>query len=142
MAFTTLVRPHLEYPSIVWDPYYKQDIQSLEKIQRKVHVARFVTGDYSYQHSVTTMLDHLNWPSLEHRRKNKRLTTFYKICNNSNTVTQIYLIMSKPSTVKQDPMIRATSRSKQTMSNTRTASYHVPSENGIAYLLTWYTPSL
>ena len=84
-AFTTLVRPHLEYSSTVWDPYYKQDIQSLEKIQRKG--ARFVTGDYSYQHSVTSMLDDLNWPPLEHRRKNKRLTTFYKICNNSSTVT-------------------------------------------------------
>ena len=84
-AFTTLVRPHLEYSSTVWDPYNKQDIQSLEKIQRKG--ARFVTGHYSYQHSVTSMLDDLNWPPLEHRSKNKRLTTFYKICNNSSTVT-------------------------------------------------------
>ena len=34
-AFTTLVCPHLEYSSAVWDPYSKQDIQSLEKSQRK-----------------------------------------------------------------------------------------------------------
>ena len=34
-AFTPLVRPHLEYSSTGLDPYYKQDIQSLEKIQRK-----------------------------------------------------------------------------------------------------------
>ena len=34
-AFTTLVRPHLEYSSTGLDPYYKQDTQSLEKIQRK-----------------------------------------------------------------------------------------------------------
>ena len=34
-AFTTQVRPHLEYSSAVWDPYYKQDIQSQEKSQRK-----------------------------------------------------------------------------------------------------------
>ena len=84
-AITTLVRPHLEYSSTVWDPYYKQNSQALEKIQRKG--ARFVTGDYSYQHSVTTMLDDLNWPPLELRRKAKRLTTFYKIANGSNPVT-------------------------------------------------------
>ena len=28
-TFTTLVRPHLEYSSTVWDPYFKQDKQSL-----------------------------------------------------------------------------------------------------------------
>ncbi|MEW8548207.1 MAG: reverse transcriptase family protein, partial [Candidatus Thiodiazotropha sp.] len=84
-AFTTLVRPHLEYSSTVWDPYFKQDIQTLEKIQRKG--ARFVTGDYSYQHSVTAMLDTLQWPPLEQRRKNKRLNIFYKISSNSSPVT-------------------------------------------------------
>ena len=84
-AFTTLVRPHLEYSSTVWDPYYKEGKKALEKIQRKG--ARFVTGNYSYQHSVTSMLDDLNWPPLEKRRKIKRLTTFYKICNNSSSVT-------------------------------------------------------
>ena len=84
-TITTLVRPHLEYSSTVWDPYYKQDSQTLEKIQRKG--ARFVTGDYSYQHNVTTMLDDLNWPYLEQRRKAKRLTTFYKIANGSSPVT-------------------------------------------------------
>ena len=52
-AFTTLVRPHLEYSSTVWDPYFKQDKQSFEKIQRKG--ARFVTGNYSYQQSVTSV---------------------------------------------------------------------------------------
>ena len=30
-----LVLPHLEYTSTVWDPYHKQDIQALEKVQQK-----------------------------------------------------------------------------------------------------------
>ena len=34
-AFTSLVLPHLEYTSTVWEPYHKQDIQALEKVQRK-----------------------------------------------------------------------------------------------------------
>ena len=79
------VRPHLECSSTVWDPYYKQDIQTVEKIQCKD--ARFLTGNYSYQHSATSMLDDLNWPPLEQRRKNKRLTTFFKISNNRSPVT-------------------------------------------------------
>ena len=70
-TFTTLVRLHLEYSSTVWDPYFKQDKQSLEKIQHKG--VRFVTGNYSYQLSVTSMLDDLNWPPLEKRRKKQKI---------------------------------------------------------------------
>ena len=33
-AYRTLVRPTLEYASIVWDPYTQTDILKLEMIQR------------------------------------------------------------------------------------------------------------
>jgi hypothetical protein len=58
----------IEYTSTVWDPYHKQDIQALEKVQRKG--AHFVTGKYSYQDSVTSMLNDLNRQPLQIRRKN------------------------------------------------------------------------
>ncbi|MEW8547660.1 MAG: reverse transcriptase family protein [Candidatus Thiodiazotropha sp.] len=83
-AFTSLVRPHLEYSSSVWDPYYKQDIFALEKVQRKG--ARFVTGNYSYLESVTSMLQTLDWPPLQQRRQARRLTHFYKAANNLSPV--------------------------------------------------------
>lgn len=83
-AFTSLAQPHLEYSSSVWDPYFKQDILALEKVQRKG--ARFVTGIYSYKESVTSMLDDLHWPPLQDRRKVKRLVTFYKAANNLSPV--------------------------------------------------------
>ena len=83
-AFTSLVQPHLCYSSSVWDPYYKYDISTLEKVQGKG--ARFVTGIYSYTESVTSMLDDLYWPPLQHRRKLKRLVTFYKAANNLSPV--------------------------------------------------------
>ena len=66
-AFTSLVSPHLEYSSSVWDPYFKQDISAIEKVQRKG--ARFVTGNYSHRDSVSSMLDTLQWPPLQDRRK-------------------------------------------------------------------------
>ena len=46
-AFKSLALPHLEYSSSVWDPYTKQDILSLEKVERKG--TRFVMGNYSYR---------------------------------------------------------------------------------------------
>lgn len=79
-AFNSLVRPHLEYSSAVWDPYFNQDIQTLEKIQRKG--ARFVTGNYSSYDSVTSMLNQLDWQPLHSRRKTRRLIHFHKAVNN------------------------------------------------------------
>ena len=41
----------------------------------------------SYRESVTSMLHDLEWPPLQHGRRIKRLTTFYKAVNNSVPVT-------------------------------------------------------
>ena len=34
-AYLALVRPIMEYTSLVWDPYYNSDIYKLEKVQRR-----------------------------------------------------------------------------------------------------------
>ena len=34
-AFVTFVRPTLEYPSVVWNPHYKRDIDKVENVQRR-----------------------------------------------------------------------------------------------------------
>ena len=53
----------MEYAAVAWDPYYLNDIQALEKIQRRA--ARWVMNDYNRCSSVTTMLHELNWPPLQ-----------------------------------------------------------------------------
>jgi hypothetical protein len=73
-AFTSLVRPHLEYASSVWDPYLKQDINQLEKVQRKG--ARFVCGKYQYTKSVTSMLAELDWQPLQKKKKKPQIDQF------------------------------------------------------------------
>ena len=66
-AYTTLVQPILEYATQVWDPHQQNLIYKLEMVQRRA--ARWVQSDYSFQSSVTTMLDNLNWTTLEQRHK-------------------------------------------------------------------------
>ena len=83
-VFTCFYQTHLCYSSSDWDPYYKYDILTLEKVQRKG--APFVTGINSYTESVTSMPDDLHWSPLQHRRKLKRLVTFYKATNNLSLV--------------------------------------------------------
>ena len=74
--YATLVRPILEFCCTVWSPHTISDIQSLEKVQR--NAARYVCGDYSRFHSVTAMLDKLQWPTLKDRRHHLITAMMYK----------------------------------------------------------------
>ena len=40
-----MVRPQLQYASIVWDPIYNDDVHRIENVQR---AARWIMKDYSY----------------------------------------------------------------------------------------------
>ena len=76
--YFTLVRPLLEYASSVWDPHTTSDIHKIEMVQHRA--ARFVIGNYSKTSgTVTNILQQLNWPTLEQRRKESRLINLYKI---------------------------------------------------------------
>ena len=44
-VYKTMVRPKLEYACEAWDPHYKKDIKTLEKVQRKG--ARFCLQNYA-----------------------------------------------------------------------------------------------
>ena len=76
-AYTTLVRPTLEYGCAAWDPYRQYQINSLESVQRRA--ARFVTRTHGREPGcVTRALNHLQWQTLEHRRKISRLNLLHK----------------------------------------------------------------
>ncbi len=86
-AYLSMVRSILEYASAVWDPYLQKDINLIERVQRKA--ARFVKGDYRVYLkeeqeyvSVSKMIEDLKWKDLADRRRDTRLTLFYKIVHN------------------------------------------------------------
>ena len=76
-AYYSMVRPLLEYCSTVWSPHTKEYIQKIEMVQRRA--ARYVTNRYHNTSSVTSMLDHLVWETLESRRTKNQLIMFFKI---------------------------------------------------------------
>ena len=76
-AYKALVRPLVEYTSPVWDPYRQTEIDRIEMVQRRA--ATYVTNSHNNRSSVNQMLEHLEWKSMEQRRKDARLTMMYKI---------------------------------------------------------------
>ena len=78
-CYTTLVYPIIEYTCTVWSPHHQQNVLKLEIVQWQA--ARFVSNNYNRIASVTEMLHHLKWDTLEARRNNLRVILLYKIFN-------------------------------------------------------------
>lgn len=75
IAFNTLVRPILEYGCPVWDPYFKKDIGSLQRVQNEA--LRFIFN-IKGQISFTQLRSDTDILSLEERRTQLRHILFFK----------------------------------------------------------------
>ena len=82
-AYTTFVRPIVEYASTVWDPqtWNQSQANQVEAVQRKA--ARFVCNNWRRTSSVSAMMEQLQWLSLQERRARARLYMLHSIYHNN-----------------------------------------------------------
>ncbi len=90
MAYFFLVCSTMDYSVAVWGPHLKKDQHKLEMVDGRA--ARFVMNDYSITTSVTTMLDSLQWLSLELCHENQCLVLMHKIVHGLVAVQSTKLV--------------------------------------------------
>jgi len=82
MLYKTLIRPHLEYATVIWSPWLKKDIVAIEQVQRRA--TRLVK---ELQHlSYDQRLLHLGLPTLIYRRQRSDMIQLFKILNGYDQV--------------------------------------------------------
>ena len=84
----------MEYAAPIWDPYMKNNIQLLKAVQRRA--ARFVCKKYSRHENVTSMLQDLDWPLLEQRQAESRVTLYHRIVHKKVDINKHALMEQNP----------------------------------------------
>ena len=111
-AYTTMVRPRLEYSSTVWYPHHYRDIHNLEQVQCRA--ARFVNRNYTERTPgcVTNMIQSLGWESLQHRRYINRFTMLFKIEHCIIDISPDFVQLN--ANIPEDPSVYASYRPQTT----------------------------
>ena len=75
LLYKSLVRPHLECATVIWNPRYKRDKDALERIQRRATKLLKGLSELSYGERLRA----LNLPTLEYRRQRADIIETFKI---------------------------------------------------------------
>ena len=82
ILYKYLIRPILEYCSVVWHPLYKGDEQEIEKVQRRATKLVPQLTELSYPER----LRELNLTTLYYRRKRTDMIQVYRIVHNVDKI--------------------------------------------------------
>ena len=125
--YTTLVRPLTEYSSVIWDPYTAENIRKLKIVHRRA--ARLVYSNYQTTSSVSAMLSHLNWMSLQERLAQAKAVMMYRVVNQQIDIPSQILVP----TISPRATTSATSYPMQGPWYTRNPSSPMGSVSGTHY---------
>ena len=89
--YKTLIRPHLEYANCVWSPFLQQDINRIEKVQRRATKIIPSIRDLPYE----VRLQKLKLPTLAYRRLRGDMIQVYKIMHGLNRMNKSTLFTMK-----------------------------------------------
>ena len=89
-CYKSLVVPILECGCTVWDPHLQKDINKIEKIWRRA--ATFVKNDYSWNTSVTDLINNLQWQNHQSRKTDFKVLRMYKIIHNLVSIPSHHLV--------------------------------------------------
>ena len=84
-----MIRPKLEYASIIWSPHNKKDIRKIERIQRAATKMVPSLRDLSYD----DRLKRLELPTLQQRRERGDLIAIYRSLKGKDQVDREDLFM-------------------------------------------------
>lgn len=82
LVYKSLVRPILEYCSVIWSPIYKGDINEIEKVQRRATKIVSSIRNLSYP----KRLKALDIPTLVYRRQRTDMLQVFRIINNDDKI--------------------------------------------------------
>ena len=92
LAYTSLVRPKMEYSVTVWDRHHQKDIDILERVNRRAARVVHKKSYWDKDVSPTNLINDLGWKTLADRRKHQRLTMVYKISNGLVAIPPTHLV--------------------------------------------------
>ena len=82
MLYKTMVRPHLEYGSVIWSPHLKKDMDVIERVQRRATKLVPEIRHLSYEDRLRA----LDLPTLKFRRERSDIIETYNIMTQKHTI--------------------------------------------------------
>ena len=117
--YKSLVRPHLEYASVIWSPKIKKHQDIIEKVQRRA--TRLLT-EMSHLSYTDRLLLTLGLPFLKYRRERTDVIQLFKITHGFDTVR-----ISSTCPICNNPMFKP-SLATQTRGHPSTTYLRTPSQ--------------